>query len=418
MADTVFLLSPLITRNFDQKTKKHFLSQYRLYNEYVRSNKQFHIFIQENIQDGKIKQQDLAEYLFEDLLYGNQRLIYMYELFSYNKDYHDQTELLQRLQSYYSYVDSLNYNQILFQPYNNDIKELVAVKISLAINSTKIQKIVLIFSEKCTVSNKDGQHSEFSYITVEIDYTKKLLFIKVKPKSRVNEESQKPTELAERYFNKVTKILGLKFDDFKNIHRSTLCNMNIELYQQIYNRMVKTQPEEIDLFIRNTADSIIQKIGIADYDIKVTENNVFNIHDTLQKMVEHVLISNILYESTIEGNLEDVDGFVTYIKFSDGTNISARLRSEQYIEPIFASEAFMALRSSIENSKQISELKIYWLNKFSGLRVSYNAMDSQCLEILLYKHHNKGEFEYAVSQYKECEYRTIKQTSNLFAMEA
>lgn len=418
MADTLFLLSPLITRNFDKKIKKHFLCQYRLYTEYTKSNKQFHVFVQENIQSGRIEKHDLAEYLLDDLLYGSQRLIYMYELFSFNKDYQNQEELIQHLQTYYPHVDTLDYNQILFQPYSDQIGDLVAIKVRLAIDSTKVQKVILIFSDRCTISNKDGQHGEFSYITVEIDFAKKLLFVKVKPKSRVNEEGQKPMVLAGRYYEKVTRMFGLKFNDFKNIHRSTLCNMNIELYKQIYNRMVRTQPEKINEFIRSTADSIIGKIGIADYDIKVAENNIFNIHDTLQKMVEHVLISNILYESTIKGTLEDVDGFVTYIKFSDGTNISARLRSEKFIEPIFSSEAFMALRSSIENAKQISELKVYWLNRFSGLRVSYNALDSQCLEILLYKHHKKGEFEYAVSQYRECERRAIQQNSSIFAMEA
>ncbi len=418
MADTVFLLSPLITRNFDKKTMKHFLGQHRLYTEYTRSNEQLHLFIQENIQNGKIEKQDLAEYLFNDLLYGNQRHIYMYELFSYDRDCQYQKELIQRLQTYYPLIDTLDYNQILFQPYSEEIGDLVAAKARLSVKSAKIQKVILIFSDRCTISSKDGQHGEFSYITVEIDFANKLLYIKVKPKSHVNEESQKPMALAERYCEKVTRMFGLKFNDFKNIHRSTLCNMNIELYKQIYNRMVKTQPEKIDEFIKKIADSIVEKIGITDYDIKVAENNIFNIHDTLQKLVEHVLISNILYESTIEGKLEDVDGYVTYIKFSDGTNISARLRSEQFIEPIFASEAFMALRSSIENAKQISELKIYWLNKFSGLRVSYNAVDSQCLEILLYKHHNKGDFEYAISQYRECEHRTIKQNSCILAMEA
>lgn len=418
MADTVFLLSPLITRNFDKKTKKNFLCQYRLCTEFERSNEEFHIFAQENIQSGRIEKQDLAEYLFEDLLYGNQRLVYMYELFSFNKDYQNEIELMQCLQTYYPHIDTLDYNQILFQPHNDEIGDLVAVKVKLEINTAKIQKVILIFSVKCTISNKDGQHGEFSYITVEVDFAKRLLFVKVKPKSRVNEESQKPTALAARYCEKVTRMLGLRFNDFKSIHRSTLCNMNIELYKQIYDRMVKTQPEKIDEFVRSTADTIIEKVNISDYDIKVAENNIFNIHDILQKMIEHVLISNILYESTNDGSLDDVDGFVTYIKFSDGTNISARLRSEHFIKPIFASETFMALRSSIENTKQISELKVYWLNSFSGLRASYNATDLQCLEIELYKHHKKGEFDYVVSQYRECEHRTIQQNSGILAMEA
>lgn len=418
MADTVFLLSSLITRNFDNKVLDKFLARYRLLSEFKKSDEHYNTFIQENIAIGKIEKQDLAEYLFEDLLYGNQRLIYMYEMFSYKKELQNQEELIQRLQSYYPHIDCLNYNQILFQPHSEEIKDLVGIKIKLAVNSTKIQKVILLFSERCIIKRGNAQHGEFSYITVEVDFPKKLLFVKVQPKSNVDEETKKPMALAQKYYDKVTRIFGLQFNDFKNIHRSTLCNMNIELYRQIYNKMVKTQPEKIDEFIRNTAEGIIQKVGIADYAIKVAENNIFNIHDTLQKMVEHVLISNILYESQVQGTLEDVDGYVTYIKFSDGTNISARLRSERAIEPIFSSESFMALRSSIENAKQISILKTYWLNQFSGLRASYDATDSQCLEIRLYKHHNRGEFEYAISQYRECEQRTLERNSKILAMEA
>lgn len=194
--------------------------------------------------------------------------------------------------------------------------------------------------------------------------------------------------------------------------------MNIELYQQIYKEMVRTRPSGIDDFINDTANNIISKSEISDYEIKVAENNVFNIHDILQKMVEHILITNILYESNNQREFEDVQGYVTYIKFSDGTNISARLKSEKYVKPIFASETFMALRSSIENAKQISELKVYWFYHFAGLRVSYDATNLKCLEIRLYKYHEKGEFDYAISKYKECEYRTRQKNNKLLAMEA
>ena len=418
MAESVFLLSSLITNNFDKEVLKKFLTKYRLYSEYIRSNLKFNIFVQECIMQGRIKQQDLAEYLFEDLLYGNQRQIFMYEIFSINKDIENQTELLKNIQEHYSSVNSLYYNEILYQPHNNDILDLVGVKVSLKVNSTKIHKINLIFSEKCIITNFQGEHGEYSYVTVEIDLVKRLLFVKVRPKSRIKDEKQKPTTFADKYFNKVKEMFGLAFHDFLNIHRNTLCNMNVDLYEQIYNRMVQTKPENIDEFIKSISEKIKQKINISNYEIKVAENNIFNIHDTLQKMIEHVLISNILYESTSDGNLDDVDGFVTYIKFSDGTNISARLRSEEYIEPIFASEAFMALRSSIENTRQISMLKIYWLNSFNGLRVSYDATDLQCLEILLYKHHKKGEFEYVISKYRECEEYTRQQITGVLPMEA
>lgn len=418
MADTVFLLSSLITENFDKKFKKKFLGKYRLYTEYERSGKRYNIFVQENIQNGKIEIDDLAGALYDDLLYGNQRLIRLYKICSFDKKMQSQDELLSRLQGYYPYVDTLDFNKILFQVADDEIDDLVGIRITVGVNPSKIQKLNMIFSERCTVSDQNGQHDEYSYITVDVDFVKKELFIKVKPKTGVLQEDKKPAILMQRYFEKVTRMFNMNYHDYINIHKSTLCNMNIDLYTQIYNKMVKTRPSKMDEYVINVADEIIKKLQISNYQIKVAENNIFNIQDILQKMVEHVLISDIIYESKVEGTLEGVDGYVTYIKFNDGTNISARLRSKQSIEPIFSSEAFMALRSSIESAQRISELKIYWLNKFSGLRVSYNAIDPQYLEVLIYRHHKKEEFEYAIARYKECEQRTIGQNPDLLSLEA
>ncbi len=418
MADTVFLLSSLITENFDKKFKKKFLSKYRLFTEYERSGKRYNIFVQENIQNGKIEKDDLARAIYDDLLYGNQRLIQMYKICSFDKKMQNYDELFSCLQSYYPYVDTLDFNKILFQAADDEIKDLVGIRATVGVNPLRIQKINMIFSDRCTLSEQNGKHDEYSYITVDIDFVQKLLFIKVKPKTGVEQEDKKPDRLIQRYFEKVTRMFSMNYHEYINLHKSTLCNMNIGLYTQIYDKMVKIRPDKLDEYIMQMANEIIKKLQISNYEIKVAENNVFNIQDILQKMVEHVLISDIIYESKAMGTLEGVDGYVTYIKFNDGTNISARLKGKQAVEPIFSSEAFMALRSSIESAQQISELKICWLNKFSGLRVSYNAMDSQFLEVLIYRHHKKEEFEYAIARYKECEHQTIGQNPDLLSLEA
>lgn len=152
MAENEFILSPLVTENFDEKSRKKFLVKYRLYSEYSRSGQDFHFFVQENIQNGRIDKNDLAQYLFEELLYGNQRLIHMYDLYSYNDSYKNGAELISRIQTYYSYIDSLPYNQILFQNYNHDIGDLVAAKYKLSLDLREIQSIVLIFSDKLYMS--------------------------------------------------------------------------------------------------------------------------------------------------------------------------------------------------------------------------------------------------------------------------
>lgn len=42
MAENEFILSPLVTKNFDEKSRKKFLVKYRLYSEYSRSGQDFH----------------------------------------------------------------------------------------------------------------------------------------------------------------------------------------------------------------------------------------------------------------------------------------------------------------------------------------------------------------------------------------
>ena len=418
MVDTYFILSPIITRNFDKGVYKKFLAKYRLNAEFGRSDKQFHDFVQEYINIGKIKVSELEEYLNEELLYGNQRSVYMYELYGdYRKNQSEQA-ILDRIQNRYPYINTLKFHSILFQPSNSEITELVSVQAKLGMDATTVQKLTLIFSEKCSIYLNQEYHSEYSYVTVVIDFSQKLLFVKVEPKAGVVEETKRPANLAEKYYSIVTKIFGLRYNEYGNLHKATLCNMNIELYNQVYSKMVQNQPKSMEEYINSITSSFLDKLKINNYKEKLAQNNIFDISDILTKMVEHILITDILYESAETGTLDGVEGYVTYIKFSDGTNISARIRGENHTEPIFSSEAFMALRASINNAEKITILKISWLNDYYGTRVSYDASSSKCLAIHLYKHHTKEEFEYAIRKYKECESRTTEENPAVLAMEA
>lgn len=418
MSDTNFKLSPIITRSFDKGVLKKFLSKYRLRTEFERSNKEFHDFVQDYIAKGDIRISELEEYFNEELLYGNQRSIYMHEIYGNYRKTQSKQALLNRIQERYPYVESLKFHSVLQQPLNKEITELVSIKAEVGFEVAIVQRITLIFGEKCYVNLKDGYRSEYSYITIEVDFPKKLLFVKVEPKTGVNDESQKPSNLAKKYYDIVTKLFKFQYNEYVNLHKATLCNMNIELYNQVYNKMVQKQPEGISMYIDSAVKNFQDKLDICNYKEKLAHSSIFNISDILTKMVEHILITDILYESAETGILAGVEGYVTYVKFSDGTNISARIRGEDYIAPIFSSEAFMALRASINNAKKITILKISWLNEYHGTRVSYDASDNQCLEILLYKHHTKEEFEYAVRKYRECEARTIEENPTLVAMEA
>ena len=416
--ETRFIISPVITRNFDKCVFQEFLAKYRLCSEFNRSGKEFHDFAQELVDQGKLPLEELEKHLKEELYYGNQRSIYMYELFGNYHEIQNAQKLLQKIQENYPYVDSLRFCGILEQPFNDEITDLVSVNVVVGFDGVTVQHIKLLFAKKCTVSLKDGMHGEYSYVTVEIDFIKKRLLLKVKPKTGVVEEMVRPVSLVQEYYEQITKMFKLVYNSFSNTHKQALCEMNSWLYEQTYNKVVLEQSDSVKKYVEECTQGFLEKLNIKDFEEKKAHNNIFDISDMLTKMVEHIQITNILYDSKDSGELEGVDGFVTYIKFSDGTNISARIRGENYTEPIFSSEAFMALRASISNAKKISILKTSWLNEYHGVRVSYDATDSNCLGIHLYKRHTKEDFDYAVKKYKECEERIHRKGPAFFAMEA
>ncbi len=413
-----YKVSPVVINNFSVKILSGILRRKRLFAKFQREGKSYPEFFQESIVNGEITSSELNESLYDDLCYGNQRLIYIYKLSSYDKKIVNSDKLLTLLQSRYAYVDALSLNVLLEQPYLEEIEDLVALKVILGVDGHSVKKINLIFSEKCSLEYNGGVRDEYSYITVEVDLINQLMFVKVRPKTMHVMEAQKPTQLADKYKDKVGKLFNMVFHEYKKNHKKALCNMNAKMYQQIYNKMVRNLPEDIENYISEVSNQFIEKIGISDFQEKKSENSIFDIKDTLTKMVEHLTIMNILYDNGNDQTLEGVQGYVSYIKFNDGTNISARLKSDNYCDPIYASEAYMALRASINNVEEIEILKVKWTEKFVGTRVSYDASDNLALSILLYKNHTKEEFEYAVEQYNECENERVESSQILYAMEA
>ena len=186
----------------------------------------------------------------------------MHEIYGNYRKTQSKQALLNRIQERYPYVESLKFHSVLQQPLNKEITELVSIKAEVGFEVAIVQRITLIFGEKCYVNLKDGYRSEYSYITIEVDFPKKLLFVKVEPKTGVNDELQKPSNLAKKYYDIVTKLFKFQYNEYVNLHKATLCNMNIELYNQVYNKMVQKQPEGISMYIDSAVKNFQDKLDI------------------------------------------------------------------------------------------------------------------------------------------------------------
>lgn len=399
-----YILTKLITNNINNESLYKFLFLNKFHKEFAESGENYENYIEEIINEGKLSLNTFNDYLFDELCYGKQRDTYVFKIHSFNKKIKDFNQLIKIIKHNYN-VDGLYYNKIATTYFNNDDekKELAAYKIVSNFNNQVVSKIELLFGYKIEVWDKDGnKQPEYSYVPVIIDLDNKLVVIKVSPKVKVVKDIYKPESLFIKYKKKVFSMFGISTNAFNYTHKEVLYRMCEDLYSQIYKKMVSTKPDQVDTILEDTTKKLREILVIPDIEMRKTQNNIFDIKNSLIKLVEHLLISNIIYSKKPDEAIEGIDGFVTYLRFNDG-NVSARLRGKNCKDPIFDSETYMALRSPIDNSKKISELQVLWFFNGKDLRITYNTDSSEFLNIHFFRSLDKKDFNYGYEKYTKYE---------------
>lgn len=409
-----YVLTPLITGNIKKESLKSFLSGINKYKEFVDSNEEYDEFITKLVNTGYLSLVTLNNYLFDELFFGYQRSTYIYKINSFSDVLKDETKLINLMNSKYS-IDTNYFNKLATTYFSNDddIKELVAFKIIKNIKNNSISKIRLIFGLRVEIAGDVRPIHEHSYIPIEINLKKKLMIVKVAPKSKVIDDKYKPEYLAIYYANKIFSLFNVQIDAFNYTHKECLYEMCQQLYMQVYNKMVQSKPQDIDKVIESATTAFYNTLNIQNLKLKKEYNNIFDIKDNLNKMVEHLLISDILFGSEDGQDIDGIDGLVTYLRFNDGNNVSARLKGENCRDPIFDSETYMALRVPIENAKKLSLLQVIWFMNGNALRVGYDTISSQYLYIHFFSNLKEDEFNYGLEKYFKYESTVAEQIQGM-----
>lgn len=400
-----YILTTAITNNINNASLNKFLSKNKVHNEFVESGQSYEDFIEDLINSKKISFKTFNDYLFDELSYGKQREVYIFKIHSFNKKIENPNELIEIMKKQYDINDEY-YNTIATTYFSNDDEKQELVAFKIIHNSIKktVSKIRLLFGYKVEVLNKDDKkQNEHSYVAVEVNLDNKFIVIKVSPKTKVIHDVHKPQSLFIRYRKKVFSMFNINIDAFNYTHKEALYKMCEDLYSQIYRKMVSIKPLQVDKILDNATKELKDTINISDIEMKKTQNNIFDIRSCLGKLIEQLLISDIIYSKKPGEKIEEVDGVVTYLIFNDGNNVSARLRGENCKAPIFDSETYMALRNPIDNSKKISTLQVLWFNNNKDLRIAYDTNSAQFLNIHFYRNLSKRDFDYGYSRYKKYE---------------
>lgn len=404
-----YILQKSVTRNITQESKNRFLRNNDLLKSYEAAKITFEDFIMEELNKGSLLIEELNEYLFDELFFGQQRSTYIYKMYSYRKEILNVEKLLEVMNMEFGIKEEnmVRITNVYSNDDNKEKRELVGFKVIKYSVNNKVKKIKLLFSKKVRVQLKNGTSTENSYVPVELDLEKKIMVIKVNPKAKVISDGLTPEELVIEYNKKIIKLFQIDIQRFDHIHKEAMYKICQELYSQVYNKMVLNKPQGIDETIRTVSDMLNNILNIEHLELKKKCNNIFDMNDNISKIVEHLLISDILFSTTGSEIINGIDGFVTYLRFNDGNNVSARLKGENCIDPIFDSETFMALRAPIDNSKKLSILKVIWFKNGKKLRVSYDTSNSLCLNMHFYKNLEEGDFNYGLNKYWEYERKSF-----------
>lgn len=412
MLENIFVLQKSITNNISGESLSNFLRTTKTREEYTESGKGKEEFISEMVNEGKISIEELNDFLYKELFYGKHKNNYIRKFSSSEVNLESEQEIVAAIEKRFK-IKGSNTNYIAtnyFSP-GEEKEELPLFKIKKD-SLGKIKKIHFIFSEKVKIYDGESKITEHSYFPVEVNIDKKIMITRAARKEKMVNDTQKYEVLQEKYSQIVIELLGLTTEIYTN-HKEIVYKIMVHLVNQIFAKMCENKPKGIKPLVKESCAAIINELNIENFDIKKEQSNIFDIEGNINRLIDHMLISNILYKVDINEKLSGVDGVITYLRFNDGTNLQAILHGENYQKAIYDSEAFMGLRSTIDNVQEIREANILWYKDKNVIRVKYETSSPQYLLIFFYKLFDKGDFEYALRKYEELESGNISKIQEM-----
>jgi hypothetical protein len=330
-----------------------------------------------------------------------------------------ENNLLQILQEYFQ-ISSLDFNELSRIYFSSDelSKSMMAAIKIIKSDSGLIKKIRIIFVEGIRRKDINGERSENSYIPIEIDLEKGIFITKVYPKSNVLQKDKQPTSLAFKYINIIKSCFKIKHQIFGNIHREALFSISKKLLDEVIQEMIKSKTDNVDNLIKDYSDEILKNIKINNIQNRKIVNNVFDLEMQMTRAVENMYIVDIVDKINMEK--KGFDGHICSLKFSDGKKVRASIKGgSKRRDALLASDAYFGLRSSIDNSKELDELRVVWYKleegtenecseldkevKIDELHLLYDASGLECLFIKFFNKLSEGDFYYALNKYEEFE---------------
>lgn len=400
-----------VIKNLTQGYLNSLLTSKRKFAEFQREGMEIEYYIAKLLGEEQWEEDELQDLLFEGLLYGKHRNVNIYQI----RNCHNLKSIekwITNICSPYG-IEDIPYKKLITLRINRERKEdLVGIDTVEDIEGNLI-RVRLIFGRQVQVVSSGELVDKYMFIPIEIDFVRKILIVKSKPMNYIVNEEDKPEKLMEYFSNIVIHNMGVQLEEFSENHRYALYNMCkcmvSDLFtiipHQIYGNEIKSKISEFET-------SILQILNLQGLEEKKQYNNVFDIEKAIVKVLEHIALADFLFDRGIDEIFSmGINHIITYLKFNDGTNVNATVRGENYKKCIFSSEAFMGLRSSIENVKSIVEMQIAYKKRKATVRVKYNASNYEYLNMHFYSEYEMEELDNAWERYKYYERNSFEEVT-------
>lgn len=408
-------VSRLIIENVRENEIRLYLKSQGIEQKKDKEKQKFEEWLSDIIDNGKIDIDSIDDCIWDELMYGNRRLIRVYKLKTTRKIKceSDWSKFLKAFN-----CPGLNFNNIIQtttsdEGENNGGEKLKVCGIKTNFEDGKIKYLDILFLYSIKIKDKSTNSLEkfYSYIPVTLDLNKKLMIIKVWNKEQAD-TGDTPYEQLDYVVNRIMDKFDFEISTIIKGSQEVLYKMSKGLFNEFFFNLPNSETlEEKKCKLAEVTNLLLDGIQLENSEIvgglKTMNKEVINVDDELYKLIQQIALYDHLKNNDMDSLLKNTDRYISRIRFSDIDNLTASLNSEDGKKCIFDAKTFMSVRNSLDLVKRIVTVVVSY-PKYSGkglLPVKYNAADNRYiyLHILKDRYYNNEDFEMIWRLYEDYE---------------
>ena len=392
-----------------------FLNEHKITNEQKAQFPDQRVMLETFVLEGIISIEDLNHFFYDELLYGQHRLMRVYFLSAKTCSDLTRKETWTQFLKKFGIAD-VDYNQIV-ETIPMRTESLKVAKMQEERVAGFLVKINIVFVFSMLKMTTQSVETECSYIPVTIDLRERCLIIKVWNQNGTTPDSR-PTAQLDLVYNTLKESLEVENEKERDVDpQNVLYDMSKELFNIFFERLPNIQEingkrqqlgEVIDILLRNIP---LKHVKQKDGQLYMPEG-IIDLEEELYKLIQQTALYDYREDYTLESLLPQEEKYVSKIRFSDRDNLSANLMGENGVECIYDTKTFMCIRDSLDIVQRIISLNVNFPRTRGMLQVKYEADNYQYMtvHILDGKYYTEAEFKEIWELYKEYERKRCYQT--------